>query len=152
MLDAAPWGIVNLTPEQISGRDVESYVLELMLGYLRIEAPEQSEPLTYPRAEELIHAQIPLPIGQLRVFLKFFVRNMKASFRCIAEHVPGIFEGDMAVFYATQNAGDWHLPQQWRPYVTGDIAEHSVDCAHLDMLAPESINMYGEQLQLLLGP
>jgi hypothetical protein len=42
------------------------------------------------------------------------------------------------------------LLQRWRPYVTGDITEYSVDCKHQDLLTTESVNMYGEQLKVLL--
>ncbi len=152
LLDAAPWGDINTTREQVSGTVIQGYVLELMLGYLRIDIPEQSEPLTYQRAEELIHRQIPLPIAQLRVFLEFFVQNMKASFWYQLEHVPGVFDGDMVIFRTTQNDYDWDLPRHWRPYLTGDITEHLVDCTHLEMLSPESITMYGKQLKHLLEP
>ena len=152
LLDAAPWGDLNLTREQVAGTVVESYVLELMLRYLRIDIPEQSEPLTYPQAEELIHHQIPLPIAQLRVFLKFFVQNLNDSFLYQLEHVPGVFDGDIVIFSTTQNEYDWDLSLHWRPYVTGDITEYPVDCRHLEMLSPESIMMYGKQLTLLLEP
>ena len=123
-----------------------------MLGYLRIKIPEQSGPLTYRRAEELFHQQIPLPIAQLRVFLDFFVQNMKASFLYLLEHMPAVFDGDMVIFSTTQNEINWDLSLHWRPYVTGDIVVHSVDCRHLEMLSPESIEMYGKQLKLLLKP
>jgi thioesterase domain-containing protein len=152
MLDAAPWGNVNLARAQISGTAVESYVLELILGYLRIEVPEQSGPLTYPQMEELFHEQFPLPIEQVRGFLQFFVHNMKASFLYIAKHVPRVFDGDVVIFSATQNRGDRDLSLYWRAYVSGDINEYLVDCAHLEMLTPESILMYAEQLKLLLEP
>jgi thioesterase domain-containing protein/acyl carrier protein len=150
LLDAAPGGNSDLTRDQVVGTLGESYALELMLGYLHVDIPEQSEPLTYQQAEELIHHQIPLPIAQLRVLLKFFLQNLKASFWYQLDHVPGVFDGDMVVFSTTQNEYNWDLPLHWRPYVTGDITEHPVDCRHLEMLSPESIMMYGEQLRNLL--
>jgi thioesterase domain-containing protein len=150
LLDAAPWGDVSLPRDLVLGNAVESYVLELMLGYLRIEIPEQLKPLTYERAEELLQDQFALPAAQLRTFLEFFVKNMRASFLYISQHVPRVFDGDMVIFYATRNVGDWHLPLHWRPYITGAINEHPVDCAHLEMLTPESLMMYGEQLKLSL--
>jgi amino acid adenylation domain-containing protein len=152
LLDAVPGGNNNLTREQVSGAMGESYVLELMLGYLHIGNPEPSKPLTYERAEKLIHHQIPLPIAQLRIFLKFFMQNMKNSFWRQVEHVAGVFDGDMVVFYTTQNESSWDLSLQWRPYVTGEITAYPVDCGHLEMLSPESIIMYGKQLKLLLEP
>ena len=150
LLDAVPDGNNNLTREQVFGTMGESYVLELMLEYLHISSPEPAKPLTYEHAEKLIHHQIPLPIAQLRIFLKFFMQNMKNSFRLQAEHVPGVFDGDIVVFYTTQNESGWDLSRQWRLYVTGEITEYPVDCRHLEMLSPESIGMYGEQLKLLL--
>jgi amino acid adenylation domain-containing protein len=150
VLDAVPGGSKNLTREQVFGTTGESYVLELMLGYLRIGNPEPSKPLTYERAEKLIHDQIPLPIAQLRIFLKFFMQNMKKGLWYQVEHVTGVFDGDMVVFYTTQNETSWDLSLQWRPYVTGEITKYPVDCEHLEMLSPESIIMYGKQLKLSL--
>ncbi len=151
VLDAAPSANNNATRDELLGAVGESYVLELILGYLRIDIPERSEPITYRRAEELVLEQFALPIQQVRVFLDFFVQNMKSSLLYLAEHTPGVFCGDMIVFYTTRNESDWDLGlQNWRQYVTGDITEYPVDCGHLEMLSPESIMMYGKQLKLLL--
>ncbi len=152
VLDAAPWGDINLTRDELSGSVVESYVLELMLTYLRIELPEPSEPLTYPRAEELIGRQLGLPTAQLRVFLKFFMQNIKNSFSYAAEHTPSVLDGDMVIFSTSENESNRNLTQCWRPYVIGDITEHSLDCPHLEMLSPECIGMYAEELKRLLEP
>jgi thioesterase domain-containing protein/acyl carrier protein len=152
VLDAAPAAGNNATRDELLGAVGQSYVLELILGYLRIDIPEQSEPLTYRRAEELFHEQFALPTQQVRVFLEFFVKNMKSSLVYLAEHTPGVFGGDMTVFYSTRNESDWDLRlQNWRQYVTGDITHYPVDCGHLEMLSPEAITIYGKQLKLLLG-
>jgi thioesterase domain-containing protein/acyl carrier protein len=152
VLDAAPGAGNNATQDELLGALGQSYVLELILGYLRIDIPEQSEPLTYRRAEELFHEQFALPKQQVRVFLEFFVKNMKNSLVYLAEHTPGVFCGDMTVFYSTRNESDWDSRlQNWRQYVTGDITHYPVDCGHLEMLSPEAITIYGEQLKLFLG-
>jgi hypothetical protein len=57
----------------------------------------------------------------------------------------------MVIFFAERNEFDSPLPQRWRPYVTGEITEYSVDCAHLEMLTTESLSMYGEQLKRSLA-
>jgi thioesterase domain-containing protein len=120
---------------------------------MRIDIPERPEPLTYRRAEELVTAQFALPVQQVRVFLDYFVQNMKNSLLYLAEHKPDVFCGDMIVFYTTRSEGNRDLgPRNWRPYVTGDIAGYPVDCGHLEMLSPESISVYGKQLRLLLEP
>ena len=152
-VDAAPGAGNNATQDELlRGALGQSYVLELILGYLRIDIPEQSEPLTYRRAEELFHEQFALPKQQVRVFLEFFVKNMKNSLVYLAEHTPGVFCSDMTVFYSTRNESDWDSRlQNWRQYVTGDITQYPVDCGHLEMLSPEAITIYGKQLQLVLG-
>ena len=77
---------------------------------------------------------------------------MKNSLVYLAEHTPGVFGGDMTVFYSTRNESDWDLRlQNWRQYVTGDITSCPVDCGHLEMLSPEAITTYSKQLKLLLG-
>jgi thioesterase domain-containing protein len=153
VLDASPSADNSATRDELLGAVGESYVLELMLGYMHIDTPERSEPLTYRRAEELITAQFALPVQQVRVFLDYFVQNMKNSLLYLAEHKPGVFCGDMIVFYTTRSEGNRDLgPRNWRLYVTGDIAGYPVDCGHLEMLSPESISVYGRQLRLLLEP
>ncbi len=153
VLDAAPVAGNDATRDDLLGAVGQSHVLELILGYLHIDIPQQSEPLTYRQAEELFHEHFALPAQQVRVFLDFFVENMKSSLVYVAEHTPGAFDGDMTVFYSTRNEGDWNLRlQNWRQYVTGNITYYPVDCGHLEMLSPESIMMYGKQLKLLLRP
>jgi thioesterase domain-containing protein/acyl carrier protein len=151
VLDAAPGAGNNATRDELIGAVGQSYVLELILGYLHIDIPERSEPPTYRLAEELFQKQFALPTQQVRVFLEFFVNNMKTSLVYLAEHMPGVFGGDMTVFYSTRNENDWDLRlQNWRRYVTGDITCHPVDCGHLEMLSPEAIAIYGDQLKVLL--
>ena len=151
VLDAGPGADNSATRDELLGAEGQSYVLELILEYLHIDIPRQSEPLTYRRAEELIHHQFALPTQQVRVFLDFFVKNMKNSLVYLAEHTPGVFGGDMTVFYTTRNESDWDLGlRNWRQYVTGEITEYPADCGHLEMLSPEAIKIYGKQLKLVL--
>ena len=48
------------------------------------------------------------------------------------------------------NESDLCHPQNWRPYVAGDITVYAVDCEHDEMMTPESLGMYGQQLKLSL--
>ena len=64
-----------------------------------------------------------------------------------------MFDGDVIIFSAAR--GDeiqYNLchPQNWRPYVAGDITVYPVDCEHDEMMTPESLDMYGQQLKLSL--
>ncbi|MDT5076975.1 MAG: hypothetical protein QOJ80_1612, partial [Mycobacterium sp.] len=149
----------------------ENQVLEYIMRTNRIDIPVQSGPLTYRRAAELIQQRdavgfaVPLPP---RPLLEFMVQSVNASQWYLLEHVPGVFEGDIVVFSAARsgNRNDsgrglgWRglrtrmatrpQLQRWRPYVTGDIKEYSVDCTHYEMLTISSLSVYGERLKLLL--
>jgi thioesterase domain-containing protein/acyl carrier protein len=131
----------------------DSQILEHILRINRIDIPAQSEPITYRQTEELIHQQqateFPLPPKQL---LEAIVQSVNVNQQHLCEHVPDVFDGDMVVFSAARTEGDRDssLLPSWQPYVAGEITEHSVDCAHHEMLSAESLNVYGERLKLLL--
>ena len=86
----------------------ESQILEHILRINRIEIPEQSGPLTYRQAEELIHQQreaveFALPPKQL---LEFMVQSVNANQPYLLEHVPDVFDGDMVIFSAARSANE----------------------------------------------
>jgi thioesterase domain-containing protein len=125
------------------------------LQFNRIDIPDQSEPLNYHQAEELIHQReaaesvLPLPPKQL---MEFMVESGHANQFYRTEHVPDVFDGDMVIFSAARSSngnGSSHL-QSWRPYVAGDITTYSVDCEHHEMLTTASLGMYSDQLKLSL--
>ena len=131
----------------------EGQILEHILRTNRIDIPEQSGPLTYRLAEELIHqreaVEFALPPKQL---LEFMDQSVKLNELYLSEHVPSVFDGSMVIFSAarSKSARDSSLLQSWRPYVAGDITVHSVDCVHHEMLSTESLSVYGKRLKLLL--
>lgn len=163
--------IAKLSANRAAGKNQvldESHILEHILRTNSIDVPERSEPLTYRRAEELIHqrgAAFPLPPQQL---LEFMVDSVKTNQLRLLEHVPGVFDGDMVIFSAARGRSEhgarpkarWRgrrtgraaRSQQrvWQPYVAGEIAAYSVDSTHLEMLTADSLNAYGEQLKLIL--
>ena len=130
----------------------ESRILEVLLRSGRIDVPEQSAPLTYRQAEELIRQQ-----GEVAEFIlppleffEFVVQNYVANQLYLLEHVPDVFDGDMIIFSAqNENEKNCHV-SNWRPYATGDITVYPVDCRHDDMMTAESLNVYGQQLKLSL--
>ena len=177
LLDAAfiaNKGIARFNANKVIARNqalAESQILEHIFRINRIDIPEQSEPLTYQQAEELIHRQreaveFALPPRQL---LEFMVQSVNANQSYLLEHEPDVFDGDMVVFSAARSGNEngsgsklgslWRGPrgrmasrslQSWRPYVAGDITGHSVDCTHHEMLTIRSLSIYGEQLKLSL--
>jgi thioesterase domain-containing protein len=167
--------LVLLDPASVANRLIarnqvldESQILEHVLRTNRIQIPVQSEPLTYRRAEELIHQReavdFPLPPKQL---LDFMVQSVNANHSHLLEHVPDVFDGDMVIFSAARSAIDNDTDRRlmsrllglrtrmaarshqrrWRRYVAGDITAYSVDCTHHDMLNTASLTMYSEQLK-----
>jgi len=132
----------------------ESQILEHILRTNRIDIPVLSGPLTYRRAEGLIHQQresveFALPPRQL---LEVMVQSVTANQLYLLEHVPEVFDGDMVIFSAARsgNGNDSSHLQSWRHYIAGDITAYSVDCTHYEMLTTGSLSMYGEQLKLSL--
>ncbi len=154
--------VVLLDPALSDGRDIAgnqaldaSQILEQILRTNCIDIPEESGSLTYRKAAELIRRQqreavdFALPPEEL---LEFTVQRVNANQLYLLGHVPDVFEGDMVIFSAarSQRNRDSSLLQRWRPYVAGDITEHSVDCTHHAMLSTESLSEYGERLKRLL--
>ncbi|KUI06069.1 non-ribosomal peptide synthetase [Mycobacterium sp. IS-3022] len=132
----------------------EGRLLDLFLRSSHIDIPEQSEPLTYRQAEELILQQgevVEFVLPPRQIF-EFAVRNHNANELFLRDHVPDVFEGDVIVFSAKQDPNDDDLcePENWRPYVAGDITVHPVDCEHDEMMTPASLAKYGPQLKASL--
>jgi len=128
----------------------ESRMLDLTLRLHGMRIPEQGRPLTYQMAEELIRQEgkiVEFILPPRQVF-EFVVDNYNANGSHLREHVPGVFDGDVIIFSArSENGNDSCHPQNWQPYVAGDITVYPVDCGHDDMMAAESLAMYGEQLK-----
>jgi thioesterase domain-containing protein/acyl carrier protein len=132
----------------------ENRLLEAFLRFSRIDIPEQKEPLTYRQVEELIRQRglvVDFVLPPRQVF-EFAVRNHDANQLLLREHVPDVFDGDMIIFSAARSQDDNDLchPENWRPYVAGDITVHPVECEHDEMMTSESLGLYGQQLKILL--
>jgi len=153
LLDPGHSGDGAVSDQALDASQIESQLLDQVLRFNRIDIPDQSGPLTYPQAEELIRQQreevdLVLPPRQL---FDFMVRSGHANQFHRMEHVPDVFDGDVIIFSAQSgNGNDSSHLQNWRPYVAGDITIHPVDCGHHGMMTTESLNKYGEQLKLAL--
>jgi thioesterase domain-containing protein len=132
----------------------ESQMLEHILLMNHIEVPDQPVPLTYPQALRLITqrldaVQFALPSERL---LEFMVKNLTTNQLHLQHHVPDIFDGDMVIFSAARglNGNGPPHPENWQPYVTGEITVYPVDCTHHEMLTSASLSKYMEQLKCSL--
>jgi amino acid adenylation domain-containing protein len=150
LLDAQPSidSGVTLPNHPLGEQDIQD-ILEEVLRFCRIDIPEQDEPLTYEQIEELVRERGAAEYSRYKQFLDFAVQNINSNEALYRAHEPGVFDGDITIFSTVRDASDRSssLLQRWRPYVTGDITEYSVDCRHQEILTTESVNMYGEQLK-----
>ncbi|WP_297847665.1 non-ribosomal peptide synthetase, partial [Mycobacterium sp.] len=130
----------------------EQDVLEEVLRFCRIDIPDRDEPLTYDRVEGLLRERGIVEFARYKQLLDLGVHNIDSNRALSVGHEPGVFDGDITIFSAAGDEGDQSLPplQSWRPYVTGDINSYPVDCGHQEMMSPESLVLYGEQLKVLL--
>ena len=60
----------------------------------------------------------------------------------------GCFDGDLLFFAAARSlsAGDGASPALWRPWVSGTITEHTIDCDHLEMMTLDALTVIGPSL------
>ncbi len=125
--------------------------LEEVLRFYRIDSPDQGEPLTYERVEELLRKRGIVDFPRYKPLLALIVRNDETNIALARAHEPGVFNGDIDIFSAVGDEGDRSSSptQSWRPYVTGDINSYPIDCTHQEMLSTESLSLYGQQLKVL---
>ncbi|WP_420891201.1 amino acid adenylation domain-containing protein [Mycobacterium riyadhense] len=124
----------------------ESDIVRRFLEMNGVDIGEQSEPLTYQQAAELFGQReaVDFPLPPKRI-MDTLITNLNISIRIQAQHVPDVFEGDMIIF--SGRGGDAAaLRPIWQPFVAGNITEHFVECGHDEMLNPESLKTFGEQL------
>ncbi|RJO70987.1 non-ribosomal peptide synthetase [Nocardia panacis] len=64
---------------------------------------------------------------------------------------PALFKGDLLFFAAAADPVNRAHPERrasaWRPYVTGAITEHEIDCAHSEMTTPAALAALGPVLR-----
>ncbi|OBH35455.1 hypothetical protein A5692_11600 [Mycobacterium sp. E342] len=150
ILDAQP--IADGGDETLDPAAIEKEVLEEVLRFFNIAVPHQDEPLTYERVGELVREHAGVEITRYKQLLEVILRNLDTNMTLAQTHEPGVFDGDITIFSAVGDASDCNsaLLESWRPYVTGDITEHPIDCTHEEMLITESLSKYGEKLKHLL--
>jgi thioesterase domain-containing protein/acyl carrier protein len=130
---------------------VEKQLEEVLLFY-RIDIPDEDEPLTYERVEELLREGGIVEFARYKPLLALIIQNNDTNIPLGLAHEPGVFNGDLEIFAAVggEDGQSSSLMQSWRPYVTGDITEHVVNCKHTHMMTTESLSLYGPQLKVLL--
>ncbi|MFV8162156.1 amino acid adenylation domain-containing protein [Mycobacterium sp. 134] len=138
------------------------HVLKHILRVNHIDVPRKWGTLAYEEAEELLRrrgsVEFALPPKEL---IDFMAQSLNANWLRLLEHKPDVFDGDVVIFSAGRRR---NIPvptlrlrrpgaltrlafryqqRSWRPYVSGDVAEHPVGCSHYEMLATTSLRQYG---------
>jgi thioesterase domain-containing protein/acyl carrier protein len=139
--------------DDLAGHDlVEKDIQDEVLRVYRKNIPGQSDSLTFEQIEELIRKWGAAEHDRFKQFMDFVLQNHNHNRALHRGHVPGVYDGDVVLFTAALDQGGLNspAPQSWRPYVAGDIAAHSVDCTHGDMVTAEALSLYGRQLKQAL--
>ncbi|WP_080737257.1 non-ribosomal peptide synthetase [Rhodococcus fascians] len=129
--------------------------VENLLGGLGLDLTAQpsAEPLTYERGVELLDESLGQTTGVTADHLRRINAGFENSTRIMAEFVPDVFDGDVLFFSATKGASDGIVrsPQEWRPYVTGDIVIHDVEVFHNEMTNADAADVIGPIVDSHLG-
>ncbi|WP_156623126.1 non-ribosomal peptide synthetase, partial [Mycobacterium sp. 1164966.3] len=130
----------------------DKQMLEEAFRFCGIDIPEQDEPVTYEQLEKVMLERGVTEFPRYKRLVDWLIQNFNKNMELQRTHEPRIFDGDVTVFSAARDESDRgsYLVQAWRPHVAGDITEYPVDCPHEEMLTVESLNLYGQQLKLLL--
>ncbi|MBG0824312.1 amino acid adenylation domain-containing protein [Planomonospora sp. ID91781] len=125
MLDAYPGAGPGVVPEQ---DEVLSGLLAA-IGYRG--SGEADDIMAFVRAHGGRYATLDEPT--LRAVHRHYRNGVKIS----REYAPRVFDGDVLFFTAARGRGA-HAPAaaDWKPYVTGAVVDHAVDCDHESMLNP----------------
>ncbi|WP_159066409.1 non-ribosomal peptide synthetase, partial [Streptomyces hygroscopicus] len=154
MLDSAP-------TERLTTEDIPEFSEQDMLGFLlgAVGGDTDGIPegeLTPEETAELLRDR-GAPVDLLLDAETF--RGLRACFeqtpRLQTTHVPGLFRGDVVFFAATLGvpgrAQEPLVPAEaWRPYVSGDIDVHDVECEHHGMMQPQPLSEIGPALSEIL--
>ncbi|AQS41426.1 MAG: Non-ribosomal peptide synthase/amino acid adenylation enzyme [Candidatus Tokpelaia hoelldobleri] len=123
--------------------------LRAMFEALTGESPQHDYGLNVSGLQrELTQIGHPLADFGLDVFERILAEFQDAP-RLLSEFSPGVYEGDILFFKATQGFSDEenYDPQLWREYVRGNIIAHNVPCTHNTMFSAEALKTIGPVLK-----
>ncbi|MEV6768183.1 amino acid adenylation domain-containing protein [Nocardia sp. NPDC051030] len=93
--------------------------------------------------------------GGVRLVDALTLERMAASYNASARTRTGyqrpVFHGDALYFSATVDALEVFGPQGWRPWITGEIANHDIEVGHEELTAPHALAVIARVLDEHLG-
>jgi nonribosomal peptide synthetase DhbF len=129
----------------------ENAVLAVLLDFVDA-APHGPDGLPLDRADaiEVLRREGSALAGLDERGIAAMVNVFANNTKLMAHPDPGIFRGEMQFFSARSEPDMEPAVEGWRPYVTGQITNYRIDCAHKDMLRPAPLAEIGRALEKLL--
>ncbi len=147
-----PYATVPSLPDADGAEIDEATMLAVLLDFVGHTPQSLGEgPLDRAAVIEVLRSEgsalASLDERSLASMVEVFANNN----RLLPEWEPGRFDGDVRFFGARPPAGVSPAAEGWRPYVTGRIEEHRMECEHKDMLQPGPLAEIAQVLESDLG-
>jgi thioesterase domain-containing protein/acyl carrier protein len=141
LLDSYPIENENspLSDQQLDDERVLADQLKA-LGYYSGE-----EPLQVSSALDILRREGDILSNLEEHQVNALINVMRSNSRLASEFLPRRFDGNILLFTASQSEVS-PPADRWKPYVSGQIAIHEVDCKHIQMMQPVPLAKIGAVL------
>ncbi|MEC4016950.1 amino acid adenylation domain-containing protein [Streptomyces sp. H27-D2] len=107
---------------------------------LRMAGYEPGETLTREQVLQTLHREGSALANLADYTVSAVVNIVLNNARLMRAHQHRAFDGDVLFFTASApRPEDWLTRDAWRPYITGTLTNHDIDCLHPQMTQPEQI-------------
>ena len=104
-----------------------------------------NEPLQISRALDILRKEGDILSSLEEHQVAAILQVMRNNSRLARNFLPQRFDGDVLLFAATVGEAE-PATDRWKPYVSGTIALHEVDCEHVHMMRPAPLAKIGAVL------
>ncbi|SNR95020.1 nonribosomal peptide synthetase DhbF, partial [Streptosporangium subroseum] len=123
-----------------------------LLRSLGCETEGTEHPLTVTETLHIIQREFATTWVLEEDHIRAFAQTIKDNLRLFQRSTPGVFEGDIHHFPATEGrVPEEGVMAQWRPFFTGSLHTYPVNSTHSDMTRPEPLRQVAAVLADLLG-
>ncbi|MFF5205889.1 non-ribosomal peptide synthase/polyketide synthase [Streptosporangium sp. NPDC000396] len=150
LLDAYPVE-QPVEPAELDGAEIdEQDVLRTILDFVGYDVASLGDRrLGYEQVQEMLR-QTDTGLPDLEEHhLRALAQVQSNNGDLLAKYVPRMFHGDVLFFTALGD--DIGTVRDWEPYVSGQLHNHEIACAHKDMMQPEPAEAIGRVVAEWLG-
>ncbi|MGX1805265.1 amino acid adenylation domain-containing protein [Nocardia sp. NPDC055321] len=123
------------------GRESEAPALGLLLEeFAGLDIPPEFAGLDAAQAAELLENA---GISFTATEVERLYEDMRALLHRLSAHRSEVFDGDLLFFTAAGNPDPVPNVATWRPYVSGEIIEHTLEFGHNQLVTPEAFAQVG---------